>query len=76
MIGRRTCNVTEVCARTFQEASPKTAIVGAERVVIGSDYPYDMGEPRAVERIEAAPFLSAQERELVLGRNALRLLGR
>lgn len=50
--------------------------VGAERVVIGSDYPYDMGDPRAVERIEKAPFLSAAQRELVLGQNALRLLGR
>jgi aminocarboxymuconate-semialdehyde decarboxylase len=50
--------------------------VGADRVVIGSDYPYDMGDPRAVERIEKAPFLSAAQRELVLGRNALRLLGR
>lgn len=50
--------------------------VGAERVVIGSDYPYDMGDPRAVEWIEKAPFLSAAQRELVLGQNALRLLGR
>ena len=50
--------------------------VGAERVVIGSDYPYDMGDPRAVERIEKAPFLSPAQRELVLGQNALRLLGR
>ena len=50
--------------------------VGAERVVIGSDFPYDMGDPHAVEKIERAPFLSADERELALGRNALLLLGR
>jgi len=50
--------------------------VGAERVVVGSDYPYDMGDVRAVERIEKAPFLSGVECELVLGGNALRLLGR
>jgi len=50
--------------------------VGAERVVIGSDFPYDMGDPHAVERIERAPFFGAAERELVLGGNALRLLGR
>ena len=51
-------------------------VVGAERVVIGSDYPYDMGDPHAVEKIERAPFFTARERELVLGGNALRLLGR
>lgn len=50
--------------------------VGAERVVIGSDYPYDMGDPDAVAKLERAPFFSARERELVLGENALRLLGR
>ncbi len=49
--------------------------VGAERVVLGSDYPYDMGDPRAVERIEKAAFLTPAERERILGANARALLG-
>src|SRR5262249_15570458 len=50
--------------------------VGADRVVLGSDYPYDMGDERAVERIEAAGFLAAREKKLVLGETARTLLGR
>jgi aminocarboxymuconate-semialdehyde decarboxylase len=50
--------------------------VGVDRVVLGSDYPYDMGDPRAVERVETAPFLDAAERQRILGENARRLLGR
>ncbi|HKA16025.1 MAG TPA: amidohydrolase family protein [Myxococcota bacterium] len=50
--------------------------VGADRVVLGSDYPYDMGDERAVERIEAAGFLAAREKQLVLGETARTLLGR
>ncbi|HZR79594.1 MAG TPA: amidohydrolase family protein [Candidatus Binatia bacterium] len=50
--------------------------VGAERIVLGSDYPYDMGDERAVERIETATFLSPREKRLVLGETASALLGR
>ncbi len=50
--------------------------VGADRVVLGSDYPYDMGDERAVERIETAEFLGAREKRLVLGETARVLLGR
>src|SRR5262245_53955618 len=50
--------------------------VGADRVVLGSDYPYDMGDERAVERIESAGFLGAREKQLVLGETARGLLGR
>jgi aminocarboxymuconate-semialdehyde decarboxylase len=50
--------------------------VGADRVVLGSDYPWDMGDLAAVRRIEDAAFLSGKERSQILGENALRLLGR
>ena len=50
--------------------------VGADRVVLGSDYPWDMGDPAAVRHIEDAEFLSAAERRMILGDNALQLLGR
>jgi aminocarboxymuconate-semialdehyde decarboxylase len=50
--------------------------VGADRVVLGSDYPWDMGDVAAVEHVEGAPFLTERERRMILGENALRLLGR
>jgi aminocarboxymuconate-semialdehyde decarboxylase len=50
--------------------------VGADRIVLGSDYPYDMGDEHAVLRVETATFLDAREKELVLGETAAALLGR
>jgi predicted TIM-barrel fold metal-dependent hydrolase len=48
--------------------------VGAERVVMGSDYPwYDLGH--TVERVRQLPGLSEDELEGILGRNAARILG-
>jgi len=49
--------------------------VGISQVVLGTDYPYDMGEtdPRAL--IEAVPELTASDRQAILGANAARLLG-
>jgi uncharacterized protein len=48
--------------------------VGAERVVMGSDYPwYDLRH--TVERVHALPGLTDVEREGILGRNAARILG-
>jgi aminocarboxymuconate-semialdehyde decarboxylase len=49
--------------------------VGATQVVVGTDYPFDMGMYRVHEVIEAIPGLSAQERAGILGLNAARLLG-
>jgi aminocarboxymuconate-semialdehyde decarboxylase len=48
--------------------------VGADRVLLGSDYCFDMGLERPVEAVERLP-LEARERSLILGRNAARLLG-
>jgi aminocarboxymuconate-semialdehyde decarboxylase len=47
---------------------------GADRVTIGTDAPYDMGEENPVEMINALP-LTGQERDRILGLNALELLG-
>jgi len=49
-------------------------VVGAERVLLGSDYPADMGEPRPVDFIESHPNLTDEERRLILGGNMERLL--
>jgi aminocarboxymuconate-semialdehyde decarboxylase len=50
-------------------------VVGVSQVVIGTDYPFDMGhyDPRAL--VGAVPGLSDAERAAILGGNAERLLG-
>ncbi|MEK6592745.1 MAG: amidohydrolase family protein [Pseudomonadota bacterium] len=49
--------------------------VGSERVVIGTDSPFDMGEEQPVERLDAVPGLTQKEREDVCYRSALQLFG-
>jgi aminocarboxymuconate-semialdehyde decarboxylase len=50
-------------------------VVGASRLVVGSDYPFDMGhyDPRAL--IYSTPGLSDDDRAAIAGANALSLLG-
>ena len=48
---------------------------GADHVLMGTDYPADMGEIDPVGFIEGAAGLSAEERAAILGLNAARLLG-
>jgi len=48
-------------------------VVGADRIVIGTDYPMAMGDFEAVRKIKDL-HLSDAERELVLGGNAARAL--
>jgi aminocarboxymuconate-semialdehyde decarboxylase len=50
-------------------------VVGVDRIVLGSDYPADMGEPRPVDFVETHPDLSDEERRLILGGTMERLLG-
>jgi aminocarboxymuconate-semialdehyde decarboxylase len=47
---------------------------GADRVVIGTDYPFDMGVEDPLERLDAVAGLSASEREAIRGKNAAGLL--
>jgi len=47
---------------------------GADHILIGTDYPADMGEVDPVGFIERAPGLDDTERQAILGRNAARLL--
>jgi aminocarboxymuconate-semialdehyde decarboxylase len=49
--------------------------VGADHVLLGTDYPFDMGELDPVARIMRVAGVSADERRLMLGLNAARLLG-
>ena len=48
--------------------------LGAGHVVLGTDYPYDMGDTGAVALVEKMTELTAGERAGILGGNAARLL--
>jgi aminocarboxymuconate-semialdehyde decarboxylase len=48
-------------------------MVGAERVMLGSDYPFAMADPHPVQTVLAAG-LSADEQTAVLGGNAERFM--
>ena len=48
--------------------------VGAGQVVLGTDYPFDMGLDDAVGLLDAVPGLTPDERHAVAGANAERLL--
>ena len=50
------------------------AFAGAEHVLLGSDYPFDMADATPVQTVAAAG-LSAEEERAVLGGSAARLLG-
>jgi aminocarboxymuconate-semialdehyde decarboxylase len=50
-------------------------LVGADRVVLGTDHPADMSLVAPVPFVEKLPQLSQRERNLILGGNAQRLLG-
>ena len=49
--------------------------VGADRVVIGTDHPFDMGPAQPMAAIDAIPGLTASEREWVCTKTAQSLLG-
>lgn len=48
--------------------------VGADRVVLGSDYPFDMGLSEPVGFVEGTSGLAEGDRRAILGQNAERLL--
>ncbi|MGZ5223143.1 MAG: amidohydrolase family protein [Burkholderiales bacterium] len=50
-------------------------MVGPDRVVLGSDHPFDMGPADLMGGIDAIPDLSASEREYICSLTALSLLG-
>jgi len=50
-------------------------LVGHDKVMMGTDSPYDMGENHPFKLIENVPSLSATQKTDILGGNAARLLG-
>ncbi|MDP3878728.1 MAG: amidohydrolase family protein [Dehalococcoidales bacterium] len=49
--------------------------VGADKVVLGSDYPFAMGDPDPVATVRNAPGIPAADKELILERTSAALLG-
>ncbi len=49
-------------------------MVGADRIMLGSDYPFDMGEADPVGRVRELSGVTEEDRQKILGDNALRLL--
>jgi aminocarboxymuconate-semialdehyde decarboxylase len=49
--------------------------MGADRVLLGTDYPFGTGDSDSVERLRGASGLSADEKTAILRGNAIRLLG-
>jgi len=47
---------------------------GAQRVVLGSDYPFEMGDHMPVASLDTVPGLSAEDRQLICEGNVRRLL--
>jgi aminocarboxymuconate-semialdehyde decarboxylase len=50
--------------------------LGEDRVLVGSDYPYPLGERPVGEVVRKAGFLTADQQHKLLSTNALRYLGR
>jgi aminocarboxymuconate-semialdehyde decarboxylase len=47
--------------------------VGSNRVVLGSDYPFDMADPEPVERVQSLTTISESDKERILWNNAAEL---
>jgi len=48
--------------------------IGADRVMFGTDFPWYQVD-RTVDQVMHLPYLSAEERQLILGVNAVDFLG-
>jgi aminocarboxymuconate-semialdehyde decarboxylase len=48
--------------------------VGADRVMMGTDYPFEMGDPEPVKTVQSIPGIGDEQRDLILGGNFSRLL--
>ena len=48
---------------------------GADHVLLGTDYPYDMGEEDPLGLIESVKRLKRSDKDMIMGGNAARLLG-
>ena len=52
-----------------------TDLVGAERIMLGSDYCFDMGFEKPVDVVHGFDWLSDDEKAAIIGGNACKALG-
>jgi aminocarboxymuconate-semialdehyde decarboxylase len=51
------------------------SVMGASRIVLGTDYPFDMGQENPVDLVEAVAGLTDEQAAQIKGGNAVELLG-
>jgi aminocarboxymuconate-semialdehyde decarboxylase len=51
------------------------SLAGSDHVLLGSDYPYDMGDPDPVKTVSQLPGMKAKDRQRILRENAIALFG-
>ena len=49
-------------------------VIGPSQVLLGTDYPFDMGQENPVDLVEAVPGLSEEDARRIMGGNAIDLL--
>ncbi|MDH3737661.1 MAG: amidohydrolase, partial [Alphaproteobacteria bacterium] len=52
-----------------------TDLVGPDRVMLGSDYCFDMGHEKPVQNVHSYDWLNEDEKRAIIGGNACRILG-
>lgn len=52
-----------------------TEVMGAERIMLGSDYPFPLGEPKIGALVESSEFLTPKQRAAMLAGNAVEFFG-
>jgi aminocarboxymuconate-semialdehyde decarboxylase len=50
-------------------------IAGSDHVLLGSDYPYDMGDPNPVQTVSKLSGIKAVDRRKIMRENAIALFG-
>jgi aminocarboxymuconate-semialdehyde decarboxylase len=60
---------------THHQLEYLAGLYGSDHILLGTDYPFDMALPNPVGFVTGAPHLSDQDKALILGGNAARLLG-
>ena len=51
------------------------SFAGSDHVLLGSDYPYDMGDPDPVKTVSRLPGIKVRDRQRILRDNAIALFG-
>jgi aminocarboxymuconate-semialdehyde decarboxylase len=60
---------------TPQQLAALVDLFGVEKIMLGTDYPYDMGEYDPIGHINSVASLSGQDRAAIAGGNARALFG-